>query len=168
MVSAPAWKLLVTSTPSLGKSWPSTASPLSSTWRGIWPLCSGTRSSENGTRGRQSEYKFLVKTMLLQWSGWLPLFEWAEDWRARDGSHGTEHRKSFLRFHWLCSPTDTWHWPICTVQSSAVMLSAWCPAPGGPHRMSPDITPTRTWVRWWLARTTWSMSSPPQRKQTTY
>ena len=36
--------------------------------------------------------------ILLQWSGWLPLSEWAEDWRARDGSHGTEHRKSFLRF----------------------------------------------------------------------
>lgn len=136
MASAPAWKLPVTSTPSLGKSWPSTASPLSSTWRGIWPLCSGTRSSENGTRGRQSEYKFLVKTMLSQWSGWLPLFEWAEDWRARDGSHGTEHRKSFLRFYWLCSD---WH---------LTLTHLYCPELGcdvvglvsSPRRPSPHVS----------------------------
>ena len=33
-----------------------------------------------------------------QWSSWLPVLEWAEDWGARDGSHGTKHCQSFLRF----------------------------------------------------------------------
>ena len=99
-----AWGWLVTSTPSSDRSWRSTASPPSSTWRGTWPPCSGTRSSATGTRGKDSALWVSMIIISYQWSGGVPVSEWAEDWSAGDGAHGTEHCESFLRFLWFCFP----------------------------------------------------------------
>ena len=87
MVWVPGSESLVTSTPSSERSWRSTASPPSSTWREAWPTCSGTRSTVTGTRGKHiltSEWKWCwfscLAVKLLDigvWMSWrLACLEW--------------------------------------------------------------------------------------------